>query len=82
MAQKILIIEDDPVLGEVIAMFLPGVIYLADAVGTQTETLVVRGFALGLDFGTNSVRALIVDVGNGAEVGTAIFGDRPASASP
>jgi L-ribulokinase len=30
-------------------------------------------FALGLDFGTNSVRALIVDVGNGGEVGTAIF---------
>ncbi|HOW85691.1 MAG TPA: ribulokinase [Candidatus Aminicenantes bacterium] len=30
-------------------------------------------YALGLDFGTNSVRALIVDVGNGEEVGTAIF---------
>src|SRR4030065_240138 len=30
-------------------------------------------FALGLDFGTNSVRALIVDVGNGGEVGTAFF---------
>jgi L-ribulokinase len=30
-------------------------------------------FALGLDFGTNSVRALIVDIGNGGEVGTAIF---------
>ena len=33
-----------------LTMFLPGVIYLADAVGTQTETLVVRGLSLGLDF--------------------------------
>ena len=29
-------------------MFPPGVVYLADAVGTQTETLVVRGLSLGL----------------------------------
>jgi L-ribulokinase len=29
--------------------------------------------AIGLDFGTNSVRTLIVDVRNGNEVGTAIF---------
>jgi len=30
-------------------------------------------YAIGLDFGTNSVRTLIVDVRNGNEVGTAIF---------
>lgn len=29
-----------------------------------------RKFALGIDYGTNSVRALIVDVANGEEVGT------------
>jgi L-ribulokinase len=31
-------------------------------------------YAIGLDFGTNSVRTLIVDVRNGNEVETAIFG--------
>ncbi len=31
-------------------------------------------YTLGLDFGTNSVRALIVDVKNGREVGTAVHG--------
>ncbi|HEY3853952.1 MAG TPA: ribulokinase [Verrucomicrobiae bacterium] len=30
-------------------------------------------FTLGLDYGTNSVRALIVDTGDGSEVGTAVW---------
>ncbi|MBI4418302.1 MAG: ribulokinase [Ignavibacteriales bacterium] len=32
-----------------------------------------RHYALGLDYGTNSVRALIVDVSNGSEVGTGVW---------
>lgn len=31
-----------------IAYFLPGVVYLADAVGTQTEALAIRGLSLGV----------------------------------
>ena len=32
----------------VLAFFLPGIVYMADAVGTQTETLVVRGLSVGV----------------------------------
>jgi magnesium transporter len=32
----------------VLAFFIPGIVYLADAVGTQTETLVIRGMSLGI----------------------------------
>ena len=35
-----------------------------------------KKFALGVDYGTNSVRALIVDVADGSEVGTAVFNYR------
>lgn len=30
-----------------LAFFVPGVVYMADAVGTQTETLVIRGLSVG-----------------------------------
>lgn len=31
-----------------LAFFVPGIVYLADAVGTQTETLLVRGMSVGV----------------------------------
>ena len=31
-----------------LAFFLPGIVYMADAVGTQTETLVIRGLSIGV----------------------------------
>ena len=31
-----------------VAFFMPGIVYLADAVGTQTETVVVRGLSVGI----------------------------------
>ena len=33
------------------AYFIPGIVYLADAVGTQTEALVVRGLSVGVASG-------------------------------
>jgi len=31
-----------------IALFVPGIVYLADAVGTQTETVAIRGLSVGV----------------------------------
>ncbi|MEO3756933.1 magnesium transporter [Mycobacterium sp. B14F4] len=31
-----------------VAFFVPGIVYLADAVGTQTETLAIRGLSVGV----------------------------------
>jgi magnesium transporter len=32
----------------VVAYFIPGIVYLADAVGTQTEALIIRGLSVGV----------------------------------
>jgi magnesium transporter len=34
-----------------VAYFIPGIVYLADAVGTQTETLAIRGLSVGVGIG-------------------------------
>jgi magnesium transporter len=39
-----------------LAYFVPAVVYLADAVGTQTETLVVRGLSVGVPIARTAVR--------------------------
>jgi magnesium transporter len=42
-----------------VAFFVPGVVYMADAVGTQTETLVIRGLSLGIPLRRVVVQELI-----------------------
>lgn len=48
-----------------IAFFLPGIVYMADAVGTQTETLVIRGLSVGVPIR----RILRLEAFTGAVVG-------------
>lgn len=48
-----------------LAFFLPGIVYMADAVGTQTETLVMRGLSVGV-----SVRRMVgLETFTGALIG-------------
>ena len=56
-----------------LTMFLPGVIYLADAVGTQTETLVVRGLSLGLDFPRMLRKEILTGLGIGLVLASIFF---------
>jgi magnesium transporter len=48
------------------AFFVPGIVYLADAVGTQTETIVVRGLSLGVPIGKMISRELLAGLAIGA----------------
>ena len=52
----------------VLAFFLPGIVYMADAVGTQTETLVVRGLSIGVPIG----RVLLRELATGCLVGVTV----------
>jgi magnesium transporter len=57
-----------------LAFFLPGIVYLADAVGTQTETLIVRGLSVGVPIGRIVWRE--------ASTGLLIGGGLAAAAAP
>jgi magnesium transporter len=41
-------IEEQLATNIAVAYFIPGIVYLADAVGTQTETLAIRGLSVGV----------------------------------
>jgi magnesium transporter len=61
--------EDQLRASLVLAFFLPGIVYLADAVGTQTETLVVRGLSVGIPIrrvvGQELVTGVLIGLGLG-----------------
>jgi magnesium transporter len=56
-----------------LAFFVPAVVYMADAVGTQTETLLIRGMSVNIDMRKVVRRELFTGVLIGALVGIAFF---------
>jgi magnesium transporter len=56
-----------------LAAFVPGIIYFADAVGTQTETVVVRGLSLGIDVRQMRAREALTGVVIGAATALLIY---------
>ena len=56
-----------------LAFFVPGVVYIADAIGTQTETLVVRGLSVGVSVEAVMRRELITGIALGAVLGAIAY---------
>ena len=80
--------EDELQAKLVLAFFVPGVVYMADAVGTQTEALLIRGLSVGIAMRTVVRRELITGLVLGIAVGAAFlafawltWGDSRAAAS-
>ena len=65
--------EDEIRTQVLLAFFLPAVVYMADAVGTQTETVVIRGMALGVPVRSVFARELVTGLVIGALLGSAFF---------
>jgi magnesium transporter len=56
-----------------LAFFVPGIVYMADAVGTQTETLMIRGLSVGVPIGSVVRRELVTGLLIGTILGITFF---------
>jgi magnesium transporter len=56
-----------------LAFFVPAIVYMADAVGTQTETVVIRGMSLGVPIGRVAVREILTGLIIGAVIAVTFF---------
>lgn len=56
-----------------LAFFIPGIVYMADAVGTQTEALVIRGLSVGIPIGAVVRREAITGVLVGSILAAVFF---------
>lgn len=52
-----------------LAFFMPGIVYLADAVGAQTETVIVRGLSIGVPLRRMMAREVLAGVVIGTTLG-------------
>jgi magnesium transporter len=66
-------VEDDLREEVILAFFVPGIVYMADAVGTQTETLVIRGLSVGVPIGGVVRREIVTGIAVGAILGMLFF---------
>lgn len=65
--------EDELRQQVLLALFIPAVVYMADAVGTQTETLVIRGLAAGISIREVFLRELVTGAITGTLIGVVFF---------
>ena len=56
-----------------LAFFMPAVVYMADAVGTQTETVLIRGLSVGINMRNVVRRELVSGLLIGGMVGVAFY---------
>jgi magnesium transporter len=56
-----------------LAIFVPAVVYMADAVGTQTETVVIRGMSLGIPIRRVALREVLTGLVIGALIASSFF---------
>jgi magnesium transporter len=65
--------EDEIQKQVLLAFFVPAVVYMVDAVGTQTETVVIRGMALGVPVRAVFARELLTGLVIGVLLGSLFF---------
>ena len=65
--------EDELERNVTLAFFIPGIVYLADAVGTQTEALVIRGLSHGVSVRHVMRKEMLTGVLVGVALGLAFF---------
>lgn len=56
-----------------LAFFVPGIVYLADAVGTQTEALVIRGLSVGVSIGSVVRKELLTGLAMGLALAAGFY---------